>query len=613
MADTIGLEQIRKAEEIRKKYASGRAQLEARLLAENEWYRLRHWEMMTGQKSQVEPKSAWLFNSLLNKHADAMDNFPSANVLPREEGDKQEAEQLSHILPVVLDQTEFEAVYSDVTHDKNQHGCGIYGIFWDADRRNGLGDVVIKNMDALRMYWEPGIDDIQESSNVFVLDLVDNDFLTAEYPELENKLGSDGGMVKQYLGDDGADVTNKSCVVDWYYKKRTEGRTVLHYCKYVGDYVIFATENEKEYAERGWYDDGDYPFVFDNLFPIKHSPFGFGYIAVGMSDQEYIDRTDQLIQKNVQVCARKRYFIRHDGSVKTEEYADLTKDFVNVDGQLGQDSILPIVESPLPSFVLTVRDRKIEELKETTGNRDVSNGGSTSGVTAASAIAAMQEAGGKLSRDSVKASYRAFRKLVLMVIERIRQFYDAGRTFRILGADGQMEFVQYSNEGLQPQSLGSIGNEDMGYRLPLFDLEITAQKASSYSKMAQNELALQFYSAGFFNPQNADQALACLNMMDFDRKSEVIKTVSQNMTMMQMIQQLQSTVAGMASELDRIKGTNLAPQMMQQMQGGMAQGIPGQPVSGAAEGQEALGGSSFGESSVTKGARQQAAEASAPR
>ena len=76
---------------------------------------------------------------------------------------------------------------------------------------------------------------------------------------------------------------------------------------------------------------------------------------------------------------------------------------------------------------------------------------------------------------------------------------------------------------------GCIGNNEeleraMALRAKLlsgscsFDVEITAQKQSPYTKMAQNELALQFYSAGFFNPQMADQALACLDMMDFPRK-----------------------------------------------------------------------------------------------
>ena len=95
------------------------------------------------------------------------------------------------------------------------------------------------------------------------------------------------------------DTTNKSAVVDWYYKKNQNGRVVLHYCKYVNDEVLFATENEEAFRERGWYDHGLYPFIFDPLFSVEGTPCGFGYIDVGKSAQEYIDRGNQAIMKNM--------------------------------------------------------------------------------------------------------------------------------------------------------------------------------------------------------------------------------------------------------------------------------------------------------------------------
>ena len=281
-------------------------------------------------------------------------------------------------------------------------------------------------------------------------------------------------------------------------------------------------------AETGWYDHGLYPFVFDPLFSVEGTPCGFGYIDIGKSAQEYIDRGNQAILKNMLANTRPRHFIRSDGSVNEQEYADQTCDFVHVDGALGQDSILPIQGKMLSSIYVEVINNKVDELKEVTGNRDISTGGTASGVTAASAIAAMQEAGSKLSRDNNKASYRAFRRVVLMIIELIRQFYELPRCFRILGEDGVQTFVAYSNEGLRPQRLETPFGMEQQTRLPLFDVQITAQKQSPYSKMSQNELALQFYSAGLFNPQMADQALACLDMMDFDRKQFVMQAISRN-------------------------------------------------------------------------------------
>lgn len=589
LAARIGVEQIREANNTLQKYKQGKANLEQRIIDNEQWYKLRHWECMRDKKQQVQPTSAWLFNSLANKHADAMDNFPSPNILPREEGDKGEAEMLSSIIPVILEQNDFEETYDNVQDYRLKSGTGVYGIFWDNEKMNGLGDISILKADLINLFWEPGITDIQRSRHLFHVELADNDLLEQEYPQLRGKLSSSSIDLSKYVYDDTVDTSTKSAVVDWYYKKRQNGRNVLHYCKYVNDVVLFATENDPEMAERGWYDHGQYPFVFDPLFSMEGTPCGFGYIDVGKDTQAYIDRANQAIMQNMLANAKPRHFIRSDGSVNEAEYADTTKDFIHVDGSLGQDSILPVQGKPLNNVYIEVLHDKIDELKETTGNRDISTGGTTSGVTAASAIAAMQEAGSKLSRDHNKASYRAFRKVVLMVIELIRQFYDLPRCFRIIGENGTARFVEYSNANLQPQMQGIEMGVDMGYRLPLFDVEITAQKASPYSKMSQNELALQFFGAGFFNPQMSDQALACLEMMDFDRKQGIMQRIAQN---------------GMMYK---------AAMMMMQQQ--MAPGVAGGTEESAeetVEKTEALGGDGGGEAANTKKARQRVADSTSP-
>ena len=614
ISQPVGKEQVNKAMLTLNRYREGKAHLEQKIVDNEQWYKLRHWECMRKKEEDVQPTSAWLFNSIANKHADAMDNYPSPNVLPREEGDKAEAEMLTSIIPVVLDQNDFEETYSDVQTYKLKSGAGVYGVFWDSSKLNGLGDISITKVDLINLFWESGISDIQKSRNVFHVELKDNDLLIAEYPQLANRLGGSTIDVSKYVYDDAVDTTGKSAVVDWYYKRNQGGKTVLHYCKFVNDVVLYATENDPAYAERGWYDHGLYPFVVDPLFKIEGTIAGFGYIDVGKDPQAYIDRGNQAIMKNMLANAAPRHFIRSDSGVKEEEYADLTRDFVHVDGNLSQDSIIPIQGKPLNDIYVQVIRDKVDELKETTGNRDISTGGTTSGVTAASAIAAMQEAGSKLSRDNNKASYRAFRKICNMIVELIRQFYDMPRTFRIVGDNGMARYVQYSNAGIQPQHQGFDHGMDMGYRLPLFDIEITAQKQSPYSKMSQNELALQFYSAGFFNPQMADQALACLDMMDFDRKHFIMQKIQQNGTMFQMLQQAQQQVVALASVIDGMRGTNYAEQFAAQMGGGqpMMGAMGGVPAQSVAE-TEALGGKEGPtEASNTKKARQRVAESTDP-
>lgn len=599
----IGEQQVRDAYATLQKYKQGKKNLEQRIIENDLWYKLRHWECIRKHNDEVEPTSAYLFNCIANKHADAMDSFPEANILPREIGDKGEAKMLTSIVPVVLDQCDFEKVWSDTWWYKLKTGTGVYGVFWDATKLNGVGDVSIRKVDLLNLFWESGITDIQKSRNLFHIELADNDLLVAEYPQLDGKLGANNKEIANYVYDDTVDTSNKSAVIDWYYKKNVNGKTVLHYCKFVNYEVLFATENEPDYAERGWYDHGKYPFVFDVLFPEEGTPCGYGYVDIGKNVQTYIDRGNQAVMRNMLANANPRFFIRNDGAVNEAEYADTSKAFVHTDGNLGQDSILPMQGKPLNEIYVTVLANKVEELKETTGNRDISTGGTTSGVTAASAIAAMQEAGSKLSRDNNKQAYRAFREMVLMIIELIRQFYALPRYFRILGENGAQEFVSYSNENIAPMSNGNAFGVNDGYHFPLFDVAVGAQRQSPYSKMSQNELALQFFGAGFFNPQLADQALLALDMMDFNRKEFIMEKIAQNGTMFQQLMALQQQVAMMSQAI----GMPVAP-------------IAGAPAIGGAvapkavEDNSVLGGDSekSAEPKNTKQARERVANATDP-
>ena len=612
MKKPIGTAEIKKAYQTLLDYKKGKTNLEQRIVDNEQWYKLRHWECMRDTKKDVQPTSAWLFNCIANKHADAMDNFPSPNILPREEGDKAEAEMLSSIIPVVLEQNDFEQTYSEVWNYKLKGGTGVYGVFWDGSKLNGLGDISINKIDLINLFWESGITDIQKSRNLFHVELADNDMLVAKYPQLSGKLGSSALDLSKYVYDDTVETSNKSAVVDWYYKKYQNGKLVLHYCKFVNDEVLFATENDPQYAERGWYDHGEYPFVFDVLYGVEGSPAGFGYIDIGKDAQAYIDRGNQVVMENMMANAKPRYFFRTDGGVNEDEFADLSKTFVHADGNLGQDTVIPIQTKPLNNIYLSILNGKIDELKETTGNRDVSTGGTTGGVTSASGLAAQMEASSKLSRDNNKSAYRSYRKMIVMIIELIRQFYDMPRCFRIMGENGAERYVQYSNQGIVPQPQGIEMGVDMGFRKPLFDIEVSAQKQSPYSKMSQNDLALQFYNAGFFNPQMADQALACLDMMDFDRKEFIMQKISQNGGMYQQMLMMQQQMMQLGAMVDQMRGSNeitqgLANQFgmqMPQMSGGASANV---------ENNETLGGeSSVGEPTITKKARQRVAESTSP-
>ena len=624
----IGEEQARKAMDTLQKYRQGKSALEARVIASEDWWRMRSWQrIQKGNPEDDKWTSAWLFNVIMGKHADAIAAYPAPAIRPREPDDREEAAKLSSVLPVILEQNDFEEVYSDSQWTKLKQGTLIWHVKWDSSKLNGLGDISVQPVDILSFFWEPGVRDLQKSKNIFLTEMVDNDLLVAKYPELRGKLNSKQQVQQKYNTDDVINFDNKSMVVDWYYKKYQNGRQVLHFAKLVGDTVLQSTENDTEQkydtltlpdgsivqqpagkpmAETGLYDDGEYPFVVDALFPVEGSIAGYGYIDVGKSTQEQIDRMNQAIVKNAIMATTPRWFKRSDGSVNEQEFADWTKPFVHVDGNLGQDSLVPIQVNMLNSNYIAILQNKIEELKWTTGNTDVNNGATNSGVTAASAIAALQEASGRSSKDSTKSAYRAYARMIRMVIERIRQFYDLPRQFRIVGQRGAEQFVQYSNQGLQPQTLYGANGQPDGLRKPVFDIEVSAQKASEYTSMAQNELALQFFQLGFFNPQMVDQALSTLDMMDFDGKDSIIQKVQENADLQQRLVEWQQLALALADRYDPVMGEGLAQQILQE--GG--QDVP-QASAAAAEKPEINTGEAQ-EPKIVENARKKSEESTQP-
>ena len=586
MRKVIGREEVQKASEILKKYREGKSNLEKRIVENEQWWKLRHWDITRNEEGEkhIEPVSAWLFNSIANKHADAMDNYPEPSVLPRAIDDDTTAKQLSSILPVIIEQNSYEQVYSDVWWYKLKTGTGVKGVFWNTSKQNGLGDIDIKKVDILNLFWEPGIADIQDSANVFHVALVDNAILNAKYPEL-NTNGNQSLDITKYVYDDTVDTSNKTVVVDWYYKKTNEnGQTVLHYVKYANDTVLYASENdETKYGdkvspiyERGFYDHGMYPFVFDTLFVAEGTPCGFGYIDIMKNCQMYIDKLNQAILENAIWSSRKRYFVRDDGSINEEDFLDASKTLVKVNGNLGEDSIREMSTNGLPSIFVDVLNHKIDELKETSGNRDFSQGSTSSGVTAASAISALMEAGSKLTRDMLKSSYRAFVKECYLCIELIRQFYDEPRCFRISGENRKQEFMNFDNSGMKMQS-EDIGGEISG-RMPVFDITVTAAKKSTYSRMSQNELALQFYNLGFFNPEQTDQTLACIEMMDFDGKEKIVEKIKENGTLLDKINMLQQQMVQMAQIIDSQNQTDMSVQLAESFGAGVIGSVPQQEL-----------------------------------
>ena len=613
-AAVIGPEQLKNFLKVLKEYKSGKTRTEMRIVASERWWKLRNSEeeekeTNIGKDGGYKSVSGWLHNVLVSKHADAMEAYPEPNILPREVGDRGEARMLSSIIPCILEQNHFEDTYSDVMWQKVKTGTGVYKVVWDKSKLNGLGDIGVERVNLLNIYWEPGITDIQRSRYFFHTELYDKDVLEQRYPELEGKLKGQSFVSTKFLYDDHVNTENKHTVIDVYYHKYVQGRKTVQYCKFVGDVVLYATENDPEMAMRGLYDHGMYPYVFDALFPIEGSPCGYGYVDLCRNPQTTIDLLNTSFVKNAMVGAIPRYFKSASSGINANQFLDLSNPLVEVAGTIRDEALRPIEHTSLDGVYVNVLDRTIQELRETSGNTETSTGNISSGVTAASAIAALQQASGKGSRDSTQAAYRAYSEIVNLCIELIRQFYDMPRKFRILGQYGAEEYITYINNGLQLQSQGVSFDDKETFRLPVFDIKVSAQKKNVYTKVTQNELALQFFQLGFFNPQMTDQALMCLDMMEFDGKDGIMQKVSQNGTMFQKLLQYMQLALTFAQTTDPMAAETIAQDILMTTGGA---GVPASGGSGKLVQSDNIAGLGRNEPGNVRNAKARSSEASQP-
>lgn len=551
----IGLDEIHEAMQTFRKYQNSKKPYDERFKLAYKEYELLYNEAIAPQFKTddngkprnvliAKRKGAQAFNVIINKHADAMDNYPEIICLPRAQDDEKAAKALNSVIPCIHKRNKFLKAYSDEQLDKFIGGCGCFAVLWDKAAENGLGEISISRVDILNLFWEPHIEEIQDSANVFFARYYDEEGIRKVYPELESVSTASLGLVEHETYDNSNKSNDKVILLDWYYKKNGD----LHLCKFVGEHILYSSENEG----RPIYNHGKYPFVLDPMFRLRDTPVGFGFMDVSRAPQNQFDDLKRDMLVNIKANSQPRVYANTGVGVNNDDVTDLDKTVIEVNGPV-QGNIAPVESKELASGALSLYDRLLDEIKETTATNDASNGASAAGVTSGSAIAALQEAGGKVSRDSNKLAQETITEVAELEIELMRQFYNLPRIFRITGENNQTTYEEFDNTDLrkQPLTYTDTDGQTVNYtdedgnileRLPIFDIDVKAQKASPFATAAQNEMMMNLFKMGAFNPQAADATLVMLDGMTFEGKEKLIEKIKQNQTLSQAVQELSNKV-----------------------------------------------------------------------
>ena len=464
--------------------------------------------------------------------ADQMDNMPEALMLPETKELEHVAEDLTDIVRFVMAQNNYESLHRRRVEDCFCTGTAITQVAWDPEMSGGRGDVCVIRWPVENFLWDPIADTLQDARALFKVSWHPLSWYEQHYPEKAKDIGSDSG---EYSGlgvpeaqeeNLGGDEDRAMMLEYWYRLYVAKQKRYTINVAYLAGGVLLA--NEKDV-----YAHGLYPFVADVFTPIEGLPVGDGLVQELAPMMRYVNRYANYIDMNLRMSSKGRLLVDRAAGIDKEALLDWETDVVEGD-RIDASALTWMQNQPFTGAVTQQMLQLQMDIKQDSGQNQFSRGETAGGVTAASAISALQEAGGKITRLRTNVLNQGYKAIVEQVMWLISQFYDKKRVMFITGEDNSgMHEVDASPEHLFGKSKGG--------RLPVppYTVQIQVQRRNPLRQQAQNELFMQAYSMAA--QAGAPFPLSVLfKMLHVDGKERILPEIVQFETLQQQMQEMAS-------------------------------------------------------------------------
>ena len=497
-----------------------------------------HWDGMppSGQAGDPRPVTPVLFSTVENLLSDLMDHYPEALLLGQEVGDDAVAEKMSAVVSYILLRRGFKSTYRDKCRQALKMGTSVLEVFWDESLYGGAGDVNIRRVDIRDFYWDPNAPDLQQGRACFKTSWKPLSYFKQRYPDKWQGIQTDwAGYAKaDYDGLDPRDHAGDVLLLEHWYRvwDARKKRYVVHMGQMAGGVLLFWSEQDKALAAGGMYEHGMYPFIMEPLYPKEGEPTGMGVIDVFGDMQRYVDKLDQLMIRNILMSAQPKMLVNRNAELDPAALADWESAFIE-GSRIDEGAVRWFQPQPLSPYTGQVQAQKIDRLERDSGQSAFNRGDVTGGVTAASGIIALQEAGNKRSRLLIDQLYDGFEKMVRMMIDLICENYTEARYIRINGQDAEPDAFARFNPGEVRIMGGHASWRDNALPYIEFDIQVHAQRETAATTAYLNELAAQMVAGGQLMPDEA------LSIMQFKEKKKVLGLVRKRMAQQDQVAMLQ--------------------------------------------------------------------------
>lgn len=475
-------------------------------------YRGDHWyDVPVTDEHEPRPVTPIIQSTVENVSADLMDQAPEAHIRPEGGADGYVAQVVEAVIRRNHDVGGYTVEYQKLVHDLLVGGYCVQEVGYDPSLNDGLGGAFIRHVDDRSILFDPLCDDMQEGRAVFKISLRTRAWFKDRYPEKYLEMGEDPYVSSDAPADDilRGDRRDSVLLLEYWWKTPTdrEGVFAVHMALIAGGVVL---ADSRETKPQGYFAHGMYPFILTPLYMRKGSALGFGIVDLFEKQQRYADKLDQIVLKNAFMASHNKLLVTEASGFDEEDLKDWSKEVHRGESLNG---VTWFSTPPLPAYLMTYIQRIREDIKEESGANDSSRGNFRQGVTAASAIQALQIASTKRARMATARLYEAYRQAVRMEIEVEKEFnfYRRPVTIMVQG----LEKTEYFDSSI-------FVRQDEGYEgLPVeFFISIKAAKQDPFSVSAQNELILQLIQTGAIDPKYG------VELMTFEGKDQLLRLMN---------------------------------------------------------------------------------------
>lgn len=512
-------------------------------------------QLKQDEKSQTSPASNTLNSCIDNVIADQIDNMPEAKMVPEREDTAQYAEEMSDVVAYVLYQSNWQEIYRGVMEDAVVTGTGIVETCWDDDAENGDGMVRVRQWHPEDFYPDPVYEDIQDGRGVFKATRTTVAWVEEHYPHAKGYVQADRVSQQddywhpmyETPGED-----KPTTILEFWYKrwddKKRKNR--VHMAQFAGRALLYSTELEfggpkkGEYKE-GVYAHGQYPFELFRYRDVFRRPFGTGLVHDYRDTQNAIDRYQKYIDDNARASSIQRHFVRDGSGLSAEDVADMSKVVLQWKGNDIREVLQTTQAAPLNGQVYQIMNYMVDTMKQDCGQNQFTRGEGGLGVTAATAIQALQEAGGKITRMHTESFKASFRNMVEQMMWVLAEYMTPDKVLYIAGGWD-------STENMKDRKIAVSAPRKEGDELlkPAYAVRVQVQRNNPLQIQADNEFLMQVAQVCAQAGQPLPPETVVRLMEGYRTKSSVLKAVLENSQTQKMIAQMQMQIEQLTQQLE---------------------------------------------------------------